>query len=191
MFGFGHWAAVAWQLILTLAVLALSTAVRRTDVSITALVCGLGGSVSVALLSLATRPATFAVLGVLVAALALGAVRTKGPVQALLACAATFYAAVFAGAGAAALDLPPHRAALVLLAVPALTAVLGAVLRRHPAALPVEITGAAAAWSRCRSRRATGRRWPWSWRCAVSSPPVRPCGRSDARWPATWPSCAS
>ncbi|MFK4594652.1 SCO7613 C-terminal domain-containing membrane protein [Streptomyces pristinaespiralis] len=144
VFGFGHWAAVAWQLILTLAVLALSTAVRRTDVSITALVCGLGGSVSVALLSLATRPATFAVLGVLVAALALAAVRTKGPVQALLACAATFYAAVLAGAGAAALDLPPHRAALVLLAVPALTAVLGAVLRRHPAALPVEITGAAA-----------------------------------------------
>ncbi|MGW7288930.1 SCO7613 C-terminal domain-containing membrane protein [Streptomyces sp. NPDC054847] len=144
VFGFGHSAAVAWQLVLTLAVLALATAVRLPDVSITALVCGLGGSVSVALLSLATRPATFVVLCVLVGALALAALRTKGPVQALLACTATFYAAVLAGAGAAAFDLPAHRTALVLLSVPVLTAVLGAVLRRHTAALPVEITGAAA-----------------------------------------------
>jgi hypothetical protein len=144
VFGFGHSAAVAWQLVLTLGILALATAVRLRDVSITALVCGLGGSVSVALLSLATRPATFVVLGVLVGALALAALRTKGLVQALLACTSTVYAAVLAGAGAAALDLPAYHAALVLLAVPTLTAVLGAVLRRHPAALPVEITGAAA-----------------------------------------------
>ncbi|MEV4684665.1 SCO7613 C-terminal domain-containing membrane protein [Streptomyces kurssanovii] len=143
--GTGHSAAVAWQLIVTLGVLALSTTVRLRDVSVTALVCGLGGSVSVALLSLATRPATFVVLGVLVGTLALASLRTKGPVQALLACTATFYAAVLAGAGAAALGLPAHHAALVLLTVPAATAVLGAVLRRHPAALPVEITGAAAA----------------------------------------------
>ncbi|GGT42100.1 hypothetical protein GCM10010271_52560 [Streptomyces kurssanovii] len=142
--GSGHSAAVAWQLIVTLGVLALSTTVRLRDVSVTALVCGIGGSVSVALLSLATRPATFVVLGVLVGTLALAALRTKGPVQALLACTATFYAAVLAGAGAAALGLPAHHAALVLLTVPAITAALGAVLRRHPAALPVEITGAAA-----------------------------------------------
>ncbi|MEW2630547.1 hypothetical protein AB0903_02545 [Streptomyces sp. NPDC048389] len=142
VFGFVHAAAVTWQLVLTAAVLAVG--VRRSGtVATTALVCALGGSVSVALLSLATRPGTFAVLGALVLALASAALRTRGAVQALLACAATLYGAAFTGAAAAARELPPHRAALLLLAVPAVTALLGAVLRRRPAALPVEITGAA------------------------------------------------
>ncbi|MER6613009.1 SCO7613 C-terminal domain-containing membrane protein [Streptomyces xantholiticus] len=143
VFGFAYSAAVAWQLALTVAVLALG--VRRSGgTATTALVCALGGSVSLSLLSLATRPATFAAFGALVAALALAALRTRGPVQALLACTATLYAAAFAGATAAAWELPQHRAALLLLVVPALTALLGAVLRRRPAALPVEVTGAAA-----------------------------------------------
>lgn len=142
VFGLVHAAALSWQLALTAAVLALG--VRRSGAAgTTALVCALAGSVSVALLSLATRPGTFAVLGVLVVALASAALRTRGPVQALLACAATVYGAGFAAAAAAAWELPPHRAALVLLAVPAVTALLGAVLRRRPVALPVELTGAA------------------------------------------------
>ncbi|GGW34336.1 hypothetical protein GCM10010381_18710 [Streptomyces xantholiticus] len=143
VFGFAHSAAVAWQLALTVAVLALG--VRRSGgTATTALVCALGGSVSLSLLSLATRPATFTALGSLVAALALAALRTRGPVQALIACTATLYAAAFTGATAAAWDLPPHRAALLLLVVPATTGLLGAVLRRRPAALPMEVTGAAA-----------------------------------------------
>ncbi|UYQ61123.1 SCO7613 C-terminal domain-containing membrane protein [Streptomyces peucetius] len=141
--GAAHAAAVLWQLALTTAVLVLG-ARRAGAVATTALVCALGGSVSVALLSLATRPATFAVLGALVVALAAAAPRTRGPVQALLACTATLYGAALAGASAAAWELPPHRAAMLLLAVPAATALVGAVLRRRPAALPVEVTGAAA-----------------------------------------------
>jgi hypothetical protein len=143
VFGLVHATALTWQSALTAAALALG--VRRSGTArTTALVCALAGSVSVALLSLATRPGTFAVLGVLVLALASAALRTRGPVQALLACAATVYGAAFAGATAAAWELPPHRAALLLLAVPAVTALLGAVvLRRRPAALPVELTGAA------------------------------------------------
>ncbi|MGW7358828.1 SCO7613 C-terminal domain-containing membrane protein [Streptomyces sp. NPDC054802] len=142
VFGLVHAAALSWQLALTAAVLALG--VRRSGpAGTTALVCALAGSVSVALLALATRPGTFPVLGVLVVGLASAALRTSGPVQALLACVATLYGAGFAGAAAAAWELPPHRAALVLLAVPAVTALLGAVLRRRPVALPVEVTGAA------------------------------------------------
>jgi hypothetical protein len=140
--GLVHAAALSWQLALTAAVLVLG--VRRSGpAGATALGCALAGSVSVALLALATRPGTFTVLGVLLVGLASAALRTRGPVQALLACAATLYGAGFAGAAAAAWELPPHRAALVLLAVPAVTALLGAVLRCRPVALPVEVTGAA------------------------------------------------
>lgn len=46
-------------------------------------------------------------------------------------------------AGACAAGLPAHLTAVALLAVPAVTAAVGARLRRHPVAAPVELTGAA------------------------------------------------
>ena len=67
-----HAATVTLHLLLTAAALVL--AVRPGRIArhapagpVVALACGLAGAVSVALLSLATRPATFAVLGTLVA----------------------------------------------------------------------------------------------------------------------------
>ncbi|MEW2086210.1 hypothetical protein [Streptomyces sp. NPDC005283] len=143
-------ATVALHLVLGVAALVL--AVRPGRIArhapagaVVALVCGLAGAVSVALLSLATRPATFAVLGTLVAALAAAAaVRAPRAVQAVLACAATAFATALMGAVAASAELPPHRAALTLLVVPATVALLAARLGRHPVALPLELTGAAA-----------------------------------------------
>ncbi|MCX4821789.1 hypothetical protein OG883_18225 [Streptomyces sp. NBC_01142] len=110
-----------------------------------ALACGLAGAVSVGLLALATRPATFAVLSALVTALVAAALAARASsVQAVLACSATVFATGLVGAIAAAVGLPPHRAALMILAVPAAAALLGARLGRHPVALPLELTGAAA-----------------------------------------------
>ncbi|MFF3290155.1 SCO7613 C-terminal domain-containing membrane protein [Streptomyces sp. NPDC003023] len=142
VFGFAHWPAVVWQLAVTLAVLVFSVRQAGAE-AVAALVCALGGSVSLALLSLATRSATFVVLGALVVALALAARHSSGPVRTLLACTATLCAAAFTGAAAAALELPPHRAAPLLLVVPAVTALLGGVLRDRSPALAVETTGAA------------------------------------------------
>ncbi|MEU9010223.1 hypothetical protein AB0D12_10635 [Streptomyces sp. NPDC048479] len=145
-----HPATVALHLVLSVAALVL--AVRPGRIArhapagpVVALACGLTGAVSVALLSLATRPATFAVLGTLVAALAAAAgVRAPRAAQAVLACAATAFATAFVGAVAAAAELPPHRAALTLLVVPAAVALIAARLGRHPVTLPMELTGAAA-----------------------------------------------
>jgi hypothetical protein len=159
----GYPAAVALHLLLTATMLTLAvrpigtarttgttqtTGTARHDApagAVVALVCGLVGAVSVALLALAARPATFAVLGALFAALATAAPATRGtPVRAVLACAATVFATGLIGSAAAAAGLPPHRAALVILAVPVSVALLAARLGRHPVALPLELTGAAA-----------------------------------------------
>ncbi|NUK89349.1 SCO7613 C-terminal domain-containing membrane protein, partial [Streptomyces lunaelactis] len=144
-------ATVTLQLLLTAAALAL--AVRPGWVTrhaptgdAVALACGLVGAVSAGLLSLATRPATFAVLGTLVVAFAAAAVTTRAhrAVQAVLACAGTVFATALVGAVGAAAELPPHRVALTLLAVPAAVALLAARPGRHPVALPMEFTGASA-----------------------------------------------
>ncbi|MBT2367574.1 hypothetical protein J7E88_20260 [Streptomyces sp. ISL-10] len=141
--------AVGWQLVLAVllsllgAVRTAPGALRYTPLAYTAVVCGLVASASVALLSLATRPATFAVLGALPVLLIAAAFRARGPVQQVLACAATVFATGLAGAAAAAAGLQPHRAALVLLLVPTAAALAGARLRRHPVALPVEAVSAA------------------------------------------------
>ncbi|MFI2351426.1 SCO7613 C-terminal domain-containing membrane protein [Streptomyces sp. NPDC019443] len=147
----GYTATVALQVLLTFAALAL--AVRPAWIArhapagpVVGLGCALGSGVSVALLSLATRPATFAVLGTLAAVLTAAAVATRAgrAVQAVLACAATGFATALVGAVAGAAELPLHQTALVLLAVPAAVALLAARLGRHPVALPMELTGAAA-----------------------------------------------
>ncbi|NUK54924.1 hypothetical protein HRW14_32680, partial [Streptomyces lunaelactis] len=144
-------ATVTLQLLLTAAALAL--AVRPGWVTrhaptgdAVALACGLVGAVSAGLLSLATRPATFAVLGTLVAAFAAAAVTTRAhrAVQAVLACAGIVFATALVGAVGAAAELPPHHVALTLLAVPAAVALLAARPGGHPIALPMEFTGASA-----------------------------------------------
>ncbi|MET9955947.1 hypothetical protein ABZ135_30970 [Streptomyces sp. NPDC006339] len=105
--------------------------------------CGLGSAVGAVALGLDTRATTFAVLGVLavlfggVAVLGTGGRRLIGAVGAVLAVAG------LVGAGAAAAQWGAAVSGLVLLAVPAGTAAVGARLRRHPVAVAVEGTGAA------------------------------------------------
>ncbi|WP_406306054.1 hypothetical protein OHA61_32690 [Streptomyces sp. NBC_00885] len=144
-------ATLTLHMLLTAAALALAArpawTARLAPAAVpVALTCSLAGAGSVAVLSLATRPATFTVLGTLTAALAAAALAARGPraVQAVLACTATGFATALLGAVAAAAELPPHRAALLILAVPTAVALLGARLGRHPVALPMELTGAAA-----------------------------------------------
>ncbi|WP_405509905.1 hypothetical protein OG323_31810 [Streptomyces cyaneofuscatus] len=115
----------------------------RSAVAVTALVAAVGGAVSVGLLSLAAEAATYAVFGALVVLFAGAALRTRAVVeQAVLAVAAVVWGTVLTGCAARSLELAPHEAAPLLLVVPAVTVLLGARLRLHPVALPVELTGA-------------------------------------------------
>lgn len=147
----GYVATLTLHVLLTAAALGLAVrpawTARLAPAAVpVALACSLAGAGSVAVLSLATRPATFTVLGTLTAALAAAAFAARGPraAQAVLACTATGFATALLGAVASAAELPPHRAALLILAVPVAVALLAARLGRHPVALPMELTGAAA-----------------------------------------------
>ncbi|MEV7400789.1 hypothetical protein AB0N93_10375 [Streptomyces sp. NPDC091267] len=153
--------AVLLQSVLVAGVFAVAVcALRRgmTGTALTASVCGAVGAVGVALLSLSTEAATYAVFGALLVvcvaaaaaldASALAAPRTErvpAALQAVLACAAVVCAVVLTGAFGASLGLAAHRAAPLMLAVPAVTVVLGARLKGRAVALPVEVTGGAAA----------------------------------------------
>ncbi|WP_324793062.1 hypothetical protein SJX93_05155 [Streptomyces cyaneofuscatus] len=115
----------------------------RSAVAVTALVAAVGGAVSVGLLSLAAEAATYAVFGALAVLFAGAALRTRAVVeQAVFAVAAVVWGTVLTGCAARSLELAPHEAAPLLLVVPALTVLLGARLRLHPVALPVELAGA-------------------------------------------------
>ncbi|MFI8357920.1 SCO7613 C-terminal domain-containing membrane protein [Streptomyces cyaneofuscatus] len=115
----------------------------RSAVAVTALVAAVGGAVSVGLLSLAAEAATYAVFGALVVLFAGAALRTRAVVeQAVFAVAAVVWGTVLTGCAARSLELAPHEAAPLLLVVPAVTVLLGARLRLHPVALPVELAGA-------------------------------------------------
>ncbi|MFJ4858116.1 SCO7613 C-terminal domain-containing membrane protein [Streptomyces sp. NPDC088730] len=166
-------ATVAVQLVLAVGVFAVAVGGLRqsttgvsvgglrhgtTGVALTASVCGAVGAVDVALLSLASEAATYTVLGALlvlcaVAAVALDASVAGGPrpgrvvraAQAVAACAAVGCAVVLTVACGASLGLAAHRAAPLVLAAPALTVLLGARLKAHAVALPVELAGGAAA----------------------------------------------
>ncbi|WP_327685190.1 SCO7613 C-terminal domain-containing membrane protein [Streptomyces sp. NBC_00467] len=143
--GLGYGLAVALHLALTLGMLALAARRSLTSAAI-ALACGLAGAAGVTVLALATRPATFTVLGTLVAALTAAAVvaRTGTAIRSVLACAAAVFTTALLGALAGAAELPPHQAALLILLVPAAVALLAARLGPHPVTLPLECTGAAA-----------------------------------------------
>ncbi|WP_328867700.1 SCO7613 C-terminal domain-containing membrane protein [Streptomyces sp. NBC_00304] len=153
--------AVTVQLVLVVGVFAVAVGgLRRgtTGVALTASVCGAVGAVDVALLSLTSEPATYAVFGALLvlcaaAAVALDASVTRSPgpdrvvaaVRAVAACAAVGCAVVLTVACGASLGLAAHRAAPLVLVVPASTVLLGARLKAHAVALPVELAGGAAA----------------------------------------------
>ncbi|WP_408991992.1 SCO7613 C-terminal domain-containing membrane protein [Streptomyces sp. 1268] len=141
--------AVAGETILVAGLLAL--AVRGTGsgregsaaVPVTALVAVPAGAVSAGLLSLASEGASYAVFGALAALFAGAAVRAgAGVPRAVFAVAATVGCTVLTGFAGRSLGLAPHEAAPLMLLVPALTVLFGARLRRNPAALPVELTGA-------------------------------------------------
>lgn len=140
-------AAVVLETVLVAGLLAV--AVRGANwgagpaVTVSALVGAVGGAASVGLLSLASEAATYAVFGALVVLFAGAALRTRVVVtQAALAVTAVVWGTVLTGCAARSLGLAPHEAAPLLLVVPALTVALGARLRLHPAALPVELAGA-------------------------------------------------
>ncbi|MFJ9029912.1 SCO7613 C-terminal domain-containing membrane protein [Streptomyces sp. NPDC102274] len=162
----GYPAAVAAPLVLTAVLLAVvvrphtPAGTAGTAVTVTALVCALASSLSVSLLALATRTATVTTLAALcvlftAAAVAAETVHARGaaagaqaasrPVRALLACVAVGYATALVAAACPAAGLPAERTAPALLAVPAAVALLGARLRRHPVAPPIELTAAGAA----------------------------------------------
>ncbi|MGY3683902.1 SCO7613 C-terminal domain-containing membrane protein [Streptomyces sp. TE33382] len=111
--------------------------------AVTALAGSALGAVSVGMLSLASEAATYAVFGLLVVLFAGAAVRMRAAVaRSLLACAAVVWGIVLAAGAGASLGLAGYRAAPLMLVVPAVTVLLGARLRRHPVALPLELTGA-------------------------------------------------
>lgn len=161
----GYAAAVAIHLALTAGALTLAVYGRRlagawSPVSTTAMICALVGAADVALLALATETATLITLGALLALLCAGAVALNTAAttssadapaafaarafQALLACAAVGAAVALLCALCASAGLPRETVALVVLAVPTAVALLGARLRHHPVALPVELTAAGA-----------------------------------------------
>lgn len=111
-------------------------------VAVTASALAVGGAVSAGLLSLAAEAATYAVLGALVVLFAGAALRTRPVVErAVFAVAAVVWATALTGCVAGSLGLARHEAAPLLLVVPAVTVLLGARLRNHPVALPVELAG--------------------------------------------------
>ncbi|MEU4267589.1 hypothetical protein [Streptomyces sp. NPDC026092] len=107
--------------------------------------CGFASALSAVAAALDTRAATFTTLGVLLGLFVAVAFLAAGVQRIVSACAAVVVAAGLVSAGAAAAGFRDHHTALSLLLVPAATALIGGRLRRHPVALPVELTGAAVA----------------------------------------------
>ncbi|MFD7134846.1 SCO7613 C-terminal domain-containing membrane protein [Streptomyces sp. NPDC059894] len=108
----------------------------------TAAALSLAGSVTVALLSLATQSATLTVLAALTALFVTVSARPR--LTPVTAPAALGYATALACAAGAAADWPAAHTALPVLAVAAAAALLAARLGPSPATVPVEVTGAAA-----------------------------------------------
>ncbi|MEU1041648.1 hypothetical protein [Streptomyces sp. NPDC005907] len=107
------------------------------------LLLALAGSLSLALLSLASEAATLGVLAALTALFAAAARRPRlGPVAAPASLA---FAAALACAVGGSLGRQPQHTALLVLAVPAGAALLAARLGKSPLTVPVEVTGATAA----------------------------------------------
>ncbi|WP_407703570.1 SCO7613 C-terminal domain-containing membrane protein [Streptomyces triticagri] len=161
-FDLSHRAALAAHVALALTLLALAAvparlaaskpppdtqhpAPPRTALSTTATVLACASAVSATFLGLATRPATCATLGVLLAGfLAAAAVHPEGRGRRVPACGAVVCATALSVAVPASLGAPRHTIAVLLLVVPAATAAIGHRLRALGPAAPVELTGAGA-----------------------------------------------
>ena len=125
-------------LIQGLTIIALLALTHRT-----ATLLALATSLSLAAVSLATEPATLAVLASLTAVFALATWR--GRLAPASAAASLAYATALACATGAALDWQPEHIALLVLAVPVAAALLAARISDPSTTLAVEITGAVAA----------------------------------------------
>ncbi|MFF2008878.1 SCO7613 C-terminal domain-containing membrane protein [Streptomyces sp. NPDC058195] len=153
--GFSYPAAVAAQSVLAAVAFAAAVGYLRRGAGSagwTVLVCGLAGAVSVGFLSLAQESATYPVFAMLLVVLGAVAVLLDAPAdravhalraaQAVSACGAVVCATVLVRAAGASLGLAGHQAAPLLLAVTAVTVLLGARLRNRPVAPAVELAGA-------------------------------------------------
>ncbi|MCP3817089.1 hypothetical protein NLX86_02700 [Streptomyces sp. A3M-1-3] len=125
--------------------------VPSATMPVAALLCGLAGALSVSLLSLAARPATFVALGTLLVLFTAAAVTVREQslpfprlTQGLSASAAVGFATGLVAAAAAALEFASHQVGPAVLVVTAAVALLAVRLGGHPALEPVELTGVAA-----------------------------------------------
>ncbi|MER6916258.1 hypothetical protein ABT354_31740 [Streptomyces sp. NPDC000594] len=148
--GLGYGATLAVQALVTvvaLAVAGLPVRDGRWPSAAGAVAVGgaLAGAVSTALLSLATRTATFSVLGLLLAALVAAAVvsRAGRAVRSAVVCGAVAAATALLLAVARAADLTDGATGLLLVVVPALVALVAGALRGHPVTVPLEASGIA------------------------------------------------
>lgn len=146
-------AALAGQLVLAVAAFGLVVAGLRAGargVAVTAGAVGVAGAVGAGLLSLAAETATYTAFGLLVAvfvALSVALDRQEGAspvVVSAAACAAVVCAVVPVAALGSSLGFAVYEAAVPVLVVPGVTVLVGARLKGHPVAVPVEVTGAAA-----------------------------------------------
>jgi hypothetical protein len=141
-------AALSVQALACVAVLAAAAYLRPSEpllspLPLVGLLLALIGSLSLALLSLASEAATLAVLAALSVLFAVAARQPRpGPVT--VAASLTWVTALACAAGASSGWQPQHTALLVL-AVPAGAALLAARVDGSPLTVPVEVTGAAAA----------------------------------------------
>lgn len=108
-----------------------------------ALGCALAGTVSVAALSLSSQAGTYAVVAALTVLFAAAALRLpERSARSVAACTAVLGGIALTAAAAGSLGLSASHGAPLLLVGPAVTALLGGVLRRRPVSVPVELTGA-------------------------------------------------
>ncbi|MFD5651264.1 SCO7613 C-terminal domain-containing membrane protein [Streptomyces sp. NPDC127039] len=115
---------------------------RLSPPALTALLLALVASVSLALASAASEPATIAVLATLTVLFAAAGLR-PGPAP-FTAPAALCHATALACAIGASAGRPPHHTALLVLVVPAVAALIASRTGRSRATVPVEVAGAAA-----------------------------------------------
>ncbi|MFI6807384.1 SCO7613 C-terminal domain-containing membrane protein [Streptomyces luteogriseus] len=115
--------------------------VTASAAQVTALVLALVTAAGLTLVSLASQSATLVVLSALTVLFAVASWRAG--VAPFTAPAALVYAAALASASGTAADWPPARTALLVLPVPAASALLAARLGASRATVPVEAVGAA------------------------------------------------
>lgn len=146
----GYVVAVVAQMVLVAALLLVAVrglpgapSAPLSGVTVAALVCALAGAAGAGVLSLAAEAVTYAVFGALLVLFTGAAVRSGvTAVRAVFACAAVLCGIVLACAVGASLGLAAYEGAPIVLAVPAVTVLLGTRLRGGPVGTSVELAGA-------------------------------------------------